>query len=164
MRRKQYNSAADRRWQQRYQRIQERKENVLDIETPREERRRMRATMYRTGQIDIKRIVPNRVAVLCTSVQQVRQLYMAVEKQNPEYTRWRSVSGLEDSFYFCTDAAIGIITEDYPFFEETTIRVEPKQYYMSRGFEVIDFCELLPVKDLGRVQVEPEMMEFLLGI
>lgn len=164
MARKQYNSAADRRWQNRYERIKERKENVFDVETPREARRREKKTLYRTANIDANRLIPDKVAVLCTSPNQVRQLYYAIERLHPEYTRWRSVSGLEDSFYFCNEPAVGLITEDYFFAEEIAIRVEQKQYYISRGFEIIDFCELLPVKDLGSVRAEPEMVEFLLGI
>ena len=164
MGRKQYNSVADRRWQQRYQRIQERRESAPDFETSREERRRLKATMYRASGIDAGKLIPNKVAVLCTSAQQVRQLYLAVEKKYPRYTRWRSMSGLEDSFYFYGDAAVGIVTEDYPFFEETTIRVEPKRYFMSRGFEIIDFGELIPVVDLGEVRGSSDSVESLLGI
>lgn len=164
MGRKQYNSATDRRWKQRYQRIQERKENALDIATPREERRRARKTLYKTDRINIEKMIPNKVAVLCTSQKQVRQLYWAVEKWRPEYTRWRSIHSMEGSFCFCDNAAVAIVTEDYPFFEETAIRIEPRQYFDKRAFEIIDFCELLPVIDLGEVRGSPETVDFLLGI
>lgn len=160
----QHNSAADRRWQQRYQRIQERKENVFDIETPREERRREKRTLYRMSRIDIERMKPNKIAVRCTSPNQVRQLYYAVSKWRPEYTRWRSAEVFEDSFYFCIDATVGIITDSNPFFVTTEIRVDSKRYFIANGFEIIDFCELFPVKDLGEVRVGPESVEFLLGI
>ena len=164
MGRKQYNSAADRRWQQRYQRIQERKENVFDIETTREGRRREKKTLYRTTRIDIERLIPNKIAVLCTSPNQVRQLYYAVSKWKPEYTSWRSADGLEDTFYFCDDASVGIITDDNSFFETTDMRVESKRYFIAHGFEIIDFYELLPVKDLGKVKESHESVGFLLGI
>lgn len=163
MGKKQYNSAADRRWQQRYQRILERKENTLDIATPRDERRRAKKTLYRTDQIDIEKLVPNKVAVLCTSQKQVRQLYWAVEKWRPEYTIWRSIGSLEDSFCFCDNAAVAIVTEDYAFFEETTIKIESRQYFDRKSFKVIDFCELLPVIDLGDIFQDELSLDLLFG-
>ena len=164
MGRQKYNSAADRRWQQRYERIRARKEDVFDVETPREERRREKKTLYKAENIDIKRMVPNKVAVLCTSPKQIRQLYWAVEKWNPEYTKWQSASGIESTFYFCNEPTVGIIEEHGPLFEVNDIRIDTKRYFIAKGFEVIDFYELLPVRDLGKVRAEPEMVGFLLGI
>ena len=164
MGRRQYNSAADRRWQQRYQRIQERKDSAPDTGTARDERRREKRTLYKTSQIDIERMSPNKTAVLCISPIQVRQLYYAVSRWRPEYTKWGSVEWLEERFYYCSDATVGIITDNDLFFETTEIRIDSKRYFIAKGFEIIDFCELLPVKDLGEVRVGPESVEFLLGI
>lgn len=165
MGRMQYNSSADRRWQNRYERIKERKENVFDAETPREARRREKKTLYNTANINVERIVPDKVAVLCTSQNQVRRLYRAVAKRTPEYTRWRSEDRLVEDYCYCiSDPAVGIISDGNFFLEEWTIRVESKQYYIFNGFTIIDFCELLPVKDLGRVHVSEDPLESLFGI
>lgn len=165
MAKRQYNSAADRKWQQRYQRILERRESVADFESPREERRREKKTLYRIENIDVQRVVPDKVAVICSSISQVRKLYLAIEKSSPEYCYWRSLSSIEDGYrYYVSEPAIGIITEDCGFFEATRIRVDSMSYFISKGFEIISFSDLLPVRDLGRVQRSTETVDFLLGV
>lgn len=164
MGKRQYNSSADRRWQQRYQRIQERKESSFDFETPREERRKAKRTLYRMSGLDVDRVVQGNVAVLCNSPEEVRRLYRAVELKKPEYTRWRSEEGLIDSLYFCPEPAVAIVTEDYAFFEETSIRIDSKRYFISKGFEIVDFAELTPVVDLGEFRCSSDPVESLLGI
>lgn len=159
-----YNSASDRRFQQRYQRIQERKESAMYVEDSRKARRIEKKTLYRIENINIQRMEPNKVAVRCSSLTQLSRLFMAVERNTPEYTRWKSLPLLKDGFNFFYNPCVGLITEDYAFFEETSIRIDEEQYFLHKGFEVLDFCELLPVKDLGSVKVSPETVDFLLGI
>lgn len=159
-----YNSASDRRFQQRYQRIQERKESALYVEDSRKVRRLEKKTMYRIENINIQRMEPNKIAVRCSTLTQLRRLFLAVEKGTPEYTKWRSLLSLDDSFYFYSNPCIGLITEEYAFFEETNIRVDEEQYFLYKGFEIVDFCELLPVIDLGNVRKSSETVDFLLGI
>lgn len=164
MGKRQYNSAADRKWQQRYQRIQERKENSFDFETPREERRKAKRTLYRMSGLDVDRMVQGNVAVLCNSPEEVRKLYRAVELKRPEYTRYISEDELVYSLYFCTEPAVAIVTEDYAFFEETSIKTSSKRYFISKGFDIVDFAELTPVVDLGEFRGSSDPVESLLGI
>lgn len=159
-----YNSASDRRFQQRYQRIQERKESALDVEDARKARRLEKKTMYRIENINIQRVEPNKVAVRCSSLTQLRRLFLAVERNTPEYTKWKPLSIIEDGFRFFSIPCVGLITEDYVFFGETSIRIDEERYFLSKGFEIIDFCELLPVKDLGNVRKSAETVDFLLGV
>lgn len=159
-----YNSASDRRFQQRYQRIQERKESALYVEDSRKARRIEKKTMYRIQNINIERMEPNKVAVRCSSPVQIKRLFLAAERYNPGYTRFRSLQAYVDGFILFTNPCIGLATEDYTFFEDTFIRLEEERYFLSKGFEVIDFCELLPVKDLGNVRESSETVDFLLGI
>lgn len=159
-----YNSASDRRFQQRYQRIQERKESALCVEDSRKARRIEKKTMYRTGNINIQRMEPDKVAVRCSSLTQLRRLFLAVERNTPEYIRWTPLSIIEDGFHFLSIPCVGLITEDYAFFEEIRIKVDEERYFLSKGFEIIDFYEILPVKDLGNVRKSSETVDFLLGI
>lgn len=159
-----YNSASDRRFQQRYQRIQERKESALYVEDSRKARRIEKKTMYRTQNINIERMEPNKVAVRCSSPVQIKRLFLAAERYNSDYTRFRSLQTYVDGFILFTNPCIGLATEGYAFFEDTFIRLEEERYFLSKGFEVIDFCELLPVKDLGNVRKSAETVDFLLGI
>ena len=82
-----YNSASDRRFQQRYQRIQERKESALYVEDSRKARRIEKKTMYQIQNINIERMEPDKVAVRCSSPVQIKRLFLAAERNNPEYTR-----------------------------------------------------------------------------
>lgn len=159
-----YNSASDRKFQQRYQRIQERKESALYVEDSRKARRIEKKTMYRIQNINIERMEPNKVAVRCSSPVQIKRLFLAAERYNPDYTRFRSLQTYVDGFILFTNPCIGLSTENYTFFEDTFIRLEEELYFLSKGFEVIDFCELLPVNDLGNVRESSETVDFLLGI
>ena len=171
MARKQYNSAADRRWQQRYQRMQERKGSAPDIETPREERRRRerkhKQVQYVSNRINIGMIIPDKTAFICENTSQIRQVYNAMRSKRPEYVPFLTSNELEMSFYFGTGApmAIGIVTREMWYGgRETSLSVELVSYFERLGFEIMEFYRLLPVKDLGKVKESPESVEFLLGI
>lgn len=171
MARKQYNSAADRRWQQRYQRIQERKDSVPGIETPREERRRRerkhKQIQYVSNRINVEMIIPDKTAFICENTSQIRQVYSAVRSKLPGYTPFTTCDELEMGFYFGTGApmAIGIVTREMWYGDrETSLSVELVSYFERLGFEIMEFYMLLPVKDLGKVKESPESVEFLLGI
>lgn len=171
MARKQYNSAADRRWQQRYQRIQERKDSAPDIETPREERRRRerkhKKVQYTSNRINVELIIPDKAAFICENTSQIRQVYNAVRSKLPGYTSFMTCDELEMGFYFGTGTpmAIGIATMEVWYGgRETRLRVESVSFFERLGFEINEFYRLLPVKDLGKVKESPESVEFLLGI
>ena len=171
MARKQYNSAADRRWQQRYQRIQDRKDSMPDYETPRDERRRrerkQRRVQYVSKPINVDMIIPDKTAFICESASQIRQVYNAMRSKRPEYVPFLTSDELEMSFYFGTGApmAIGIVTREMWYGgRETSLSVELVSYFERLGFEIMEFYRLLPVKDLGKVKESPESVEFLLGI
>lgn len=171
MARKQYNSAADRRWQQRYQRIQERKDSMPDYETPRGERRRRerknKQIQYTSNRINVDIIIPDKTAFICENETQIRQVYNAMRSKRPEYVPFLTSDELEMSFYFGTGApmAIGIVTREMWYgIRETSLSVELVSYFERLGFEIMEFYRLLPVKDLGKVKESPESVEFLLGI
>ena len=170
MARKQYNSAADRRWQQRYQRIQERKDSAPDFETPRDERRRrgrkQRRVQYVSKPINVDMIIPDKTAFICESASQIRQVYNALRSKHPEFTPYTS-DELEMCFYFGTGevTAIGVVTREMWYGgQETSLKVDTVSYFTRLGFEIMEFYRLLPVKDLGKVKESPESVEFLLGI
>ena len=171
MARKQYNSTSDRRWQQRYQRIQERKDSMPDFETPRDERRRrerkQKRVQYVSKPINVDMIIPNKTAFICESASQIRQIYNAMRSKHPEYTPFPTSDELEMCFYFGTgeDSAIGVVTREMWYGgRETSLKVETVSYFARLGFEIMEFYRLLPVKDLGKVAESPESVEFLLGI
>lgn len=171
MARKQYNSTADRRWQQRYQRIQERKDSMPDFETPREERRRCqrkhKQVQYISNRINVDMIIPDKTAFICENTSQIRQVYNAVRSKLPGYTQFTTCDWLETGFYFCEgdSTAIGIVTMEMWYGgRETRLSVESVSYFERLGFEIMEFYRLLPVKDLGKVKESPESVEFLLGI
>lgn len=171
MARKQYNSTADRRWQQRYQRIQERKDSMPDFETPRDERRRrerkQRRVQYVSKPINVDMIIPDKTAFICENTSQIRQVYNAMQSKRPEYAPFLTSNELEMNFYFGTGApmAIGIVTREMWYGgRETSLSVELVSYFERLGFEIMEFYRLLPVKDLGKVKESPESVEFLLGI
>ena len=137
-----YNSASDRRFQQRYQRIQERKESALDIEDSRAARRREKKTMYRIQNINIERMKPDKVAVRCSSPAQIKRLFLAAERYNRAYTMYKSMASFVDSYTFYHNPCVGLITEDYAFFEDTNIRIDEERYFLYKGFEIVDFCAL----------------------
>lgn len=164
MARSQYNSVADRKFQQRYQRIQERKESMWDIETPRDERRRQKRTQYKQPQINIDPLVNQRIAVLCNTSIQIRQIYNALTRFNAAYTTWTTVSSLEVAIARIGVVAVGLIESEWFFEEGTVIRALSEQDFRNKGYEIISFHELVPVRDLGRVKESAETIDFLLGI
>lgn len=165
MSRKQYNSAADRKWQQRYQRIQARKDDALDIETPRDERRRQKRTLYAASRLNIGRIVESKVAVVCKNEGQVRQVYSRIAQEYPQYTRWVFSDAIPNAYsLFKENTAMAIVTEDSWFGNETFIKFDAKSSFQRMGFEIIEFYDLLPVIDLGKVCESSESVEFLLGL
>lgn len=151
MGKKQYNSAADRRWQQRYQRIQERKDFVRDVETPRSERRRQKRTLYNLKNININRLLNEKVAVVCTTIEQARKVITKAQSVAPNRCAFW-IETLQEMFSICDGViALGIHTTDYWFGESENLKCETVAWFERRGYEIIDFYELMPVVDLGDI-------------
>lgn len=165
MSRKQYNSAADRKWQQRYQRIQARKDDSWDIETPRDERRRQKRTLYAASRLDISRMIDSKVAVVCKTESEVRRVYAKINQEYPQCTRY-IFSDIPQEAYniYRENTAMAVVTEDTWFGNDTFLKFDAKSSFQRMGFEIIEFYDLLPVIDLGKVCESSESVEFLLGL
>lgn len=158
MGKKQYNSAADRRWQQRYQRIQDRKENVFDVETPRDERRRQKRTLYNLKNINIDRLLNEKVAVVCTTIEQARKIVIKAQSKAPSKCAFW-IETLPEMYSICDGViALGIFTSSYWFGESESLTCEAPAWFERKGYEMIDFYDLMPVVDLGDIfQGEPSL-------
>lgn len=161
MGKKQYNSAADRRWQQRYQRIQERKDSGWDIETPRSERRRQKRTLYNLRNINIDRLLNEKVAVVCTNIEQARKLVKKAQNDAPNRCSFW-IDTLTEMFAICDGVvAFGICTTDYWFGESESLRCETVGWFERKGYEIVDFYELMPVIDLGDICIDESSLDLL---
>lgn len=160
-----YNSSADRKMQQRFRRIQERKEDFFDIETPRDERRRLKKTLYACSMLNVERLIYESVAVVCRSELELRRVYTRIHDEYPQYTKWIFSDAVHLTYNnFGDNSAIAIVTEDSWFGSGTYVRFDSKQTFERMGFEIVYFADLLPVRDLGKIRESTESIDSLLGL
>lgn len=160
-----YNSSADRKMQQRYQRIQARKEDFWDIETPRSERRRQKRTLYACSLLNVERLLYENIAVVCRSESELLRVYNKIHDEYPQYTRWVFSDALQYTYaLYKEESAMAIVTEDSWFGSGTFIKFDSRQAFERMGFEIVYFGDLLPVRDLGRFRESSDSIDYLLGL
>lgn len=160
-----YNSSADRKMQQRYQRIQAKKDDLREVETPRDERRRQRRTLYESSMLNINRMIRESVAVVCRSELELRSVYNKIHDECPQYTRWVFSDAIQYTYaLYKEESAAAIVTEDSWFASETFVKFDSRQAFEKMGFEIVYFADLLPVRDLGRFRESSDSIDYLLGL
>lgn len=150
---KQFNSPADRKWQRRYQLIQERKDTYWEIDQAKRERRKANKKNFFWGGRGFKldQIVSGRkVAVVCANKKEADEVLSVIKKERPEW----GLGGvpIDDFWYFYgPEVAFGLCESSFPFADERYLRVDSRQYFAVNGYEIVDFYECCEVKDLGEM-------------
>lgn len=164
MKGRQYNSAADRRWQQRYQRIVERKEANWDYDQAKRERRKNNK-IYVSSGFNPDRLFQGKVAVVCSSERQIRQVLSETNKKYPYVCSYTAnVSDIIFNMYGPT-VAFGVCKRDRFYFDESPyLKIDSPQFFENAGFTVVDFYDCCLVKDLGGLDPEFDMLEMLFEI
>ena len=117
---KQFNSPADRKWQRRYQLIQERKDTYWEIDQAKRERRKANKKNFFWGGRGFKldQIVSDRkVAVVCTNKKEADEVLSVIKKERPEW----GLGGvpIDDFWYFYgPEVAFGLCESSFPFADE----------------------------------------------
>lgn len=160
-----YNSSADRKMQQRYQRIQAKKDGFWEVETPRDERRRQKRTLYASSMLNVERLLYESIAVVCRSELELRSVYNKIQDKCPQYTRWVFSDAIQYTYaLYKEESAVAIVTEDSWFASETFVKFDSRQAFERMGFETVYFADLLPVRDLGRFCESSESIDSLIGL
>lgn len=157
---KQYNSSADRRWQQRYQRVQERKDANWDYYQDKRDRKKMRTKkpfVFDCG-FDVERIGVDKTAVVCRSFREVQEVVHKINKLHPEWCLIGDPIDLWTTYGPCV--TFGTYSTDYYFFEGRFVRVETENSHKFDGFRFLEFYECCPVKDLGAIEQSDSVCDF----
>ena len=158
---KQYNSSADRRWQQRYQRVQERKDANWDYYQDKRDRKKMRTKkpfVFDRG-FDVERIGVDKTAVVCRSFREVEEVVHKIKKSHPE---WGLVGEPIDLWtMYGPSVTFGTyLTESYFLYGNRFVMVETENYHKFGGFRFLEFYECCPVKDLGEINQSDSVFAF----
>ena len=154
MARKQYNSPADRKWQRRYQLIQERKDLYWEIDQKKKERRKANKKNFFWGGRGFKldQIMSGRkVAVVCTSKKEADEVLSVIKKEHPE---WGFDVPVDDFWYFYDpEIAFGLCEDPIllPYESRYYMRADSRRYFLENGYEIVDFYECCEVRDLGEM-------------
>ena len=164
---KQYNSSADRRWKQRYQRICDQKEYQLDFPSARSKRREEGAKAKRIGlpPLDISRVISGYDAVVCASETQLDTLIRVIKRH---YNNNIDVIGFRGDLQFNIKKFVVRVCMDYNWLDcRLVIAVDHFELFSNGSFDsfrLVDYYDLLPVNDLGKVQKSLDSVENLLGL
>ena len=146
MKYKGFQSASDRRWQQRYESILIRKENEIEQEDSRKQRRKDKRNTVVTCNLDLSRMIGQRIAVICTSIEQIKLINKAAARRTD-----CDIYPLEDyeisTLWSRHGPAVGIFIEDYWF----GYCVKGAPISAIKSYECIAYCDLIPVRDLGAI-------------
>lgn len=152
MARKQFNSPADRKWQRRYQLIQERKDTYWEIDQAKRERRKANKKNLFCGRRGFKldRLMSKKIAVVCVNEKEAGEVIAAINKAHPE---WGFNFPTRDFWYFYgPEVVFGLCESEFHPFHEDYIRIDTRMYFANRGYEVVDFYDCCEVKDLGEIE------------
>lgn len=164
-----YNSASDRRWQQIFMRIQERKENNRDYDE--EKRKRKNANRKNKGFYRPCGFIPDSLftgknAVVCKSKAQLREVFNEAYKKYPAYVRhWDLVNTdvLWNSYSCNGVVTVGVCEmEDWWVFERAYLSVGDQKFFESRNYNIVDFYDCCPVQDLGDIRGAGDLSYLLL--
>ena len=152
MAKKQFNSPADRKWQRRYQLIQERKDTYWEIDQAKRERRKANKKNFFWGgrgfKLDI--LMSGKIAVVCVNEKEVDEVLSAINKKYPE---WGFRAPSRDIWYFYgPEVVFGICESEFHPFHEKYMRIDTRSYFADIGYEVVDFYDCCEVKDLGEME------------
>ena len=152
MAKKQFNSPSDRRWQRRYQLIQERKEANYEFDREKKERKkekkREKGFFWKVGGFKLNRLMSEKIAVACINEKEVSEVLSVFQKEHPE---WGYNIPPNDVLYFYgPEVVFGLCrSEFYP--HEEYMRIDSRRYFEGRGYEIADFYECCEMKDLGDI-------------
>ena len=153
-------SASDRRWKERYARIQEKKESesfYLDMKRE-EKKRKPKCVRYYSGKPPLDLSVlegQDKVAVVCNSTEEIKRLLQAVRAQYPSkihplYT---------DDYYIQYHViAFDLKLNTLGFFE-----IGWPAVFENEGYKLVTIDELIAVCDLGDFESD-NSIEMLLSI
>ena len=154
-----FNSLVDRRWARHFQRVQERKDLYLDYDSGRKERREQRrkdvkeARAYYTSYgFDPQMMCTEKVAVSCHSYNELNAVIRETRRKFPEYVP--PDSDLARCFWNeqADETVVGICESEYWFLHSVKeIRDYGRSWFLSNGYEVVDFYDCCKARDLGRI-------------
>lgn len=165
MGKKQYNSAADRKWLKRFQRIQERKEANWEYDQAKRECRKRAKGYYISQGFKPDRLLSGKVAVICHSENQVRQVINEVKREKPDYCNLGNINEQAIWDYHKPEVALGLVYEEYYFFPGiVNLRAQTQTYFAESGYEIVDFYDCIPVRDLGEICQESICLDVLFEV
>ena len=159
-----YNSSSDRRWEQRYQRIQDKKESQLDCPSVRSKRREenRKARRAKLPALNIGRVVSGYDAVICSSRSQLDTLVEVIKRH---FGYEVGIIGIRNDLQFGIEKFVVRVAMDYNWLNWVpVITIDNFELFSNTAFRLVDYYDLLPVNDLGKVQKSPDSVENLLGL
>ena len=146
-----FQSASDRRWQQRYESILLRKENSVEQANARKQRRKDRQSSSVVHTLDLTKIIGKEVAVVCTSLSQIKSINDAAKRYNSCFIY--SFDDYDMNRLWDRHAPNVAITIEDDWFG---YRIKGYRESQLFSYQFIDFYELMPVKDLGQICVNQD--------
>ena len=154
-----FQSAADRRWQQRFERIMERKTCEFDSNESRKERRKARGK-YKIGEgnigVNISFLDYELIAVTCTSYNQLVSVYNTVKREMPHLIPGWDENSCKVLWTWYQPVTLGLY--------DGWLFVDRESFFSRVGYKIITFDEIRTIKDLGKIKTNDAELNGLLGL
>lgn len=156
MARIQPNSASDRRWSQRYQRVQERKEMYGDYQQEKQRKKKQHKGAYTNPYgFNPEYLMKLKTAVVCNSAEQVEAVIRSFKAKYPS-SSYPPVS-LAQELVLSTAGEVAFSAENYIDWlvdvdhAYKMLDYATPSYYFNKEYTLLDFYECCQVKDLGEI-------------
>lgn len=158
---KNYMSAADRRWAERYERVKSvREANDFYLQAKKERRTRTRKCVANHARYGFwaPEMIGGKLAVTCHSREQVHEVVSWLVQRCPSDTIAPKLSEIDSAIYE-SGVTVGIVSRVATWFFEgmTEIVLSPSGYFEHDMYVVDDFFDHVPISDLGNISDEMDI-------